>query len=185
MTDPTIDTNPFADLSVISLAQVKERVETDQSVELLRRREICSAITTVAKWLNIPPEMIPAAMSYLRPRLGGLHPIQLGVSERRIQNVRSLILSAFRIVGISTKLAPYMAKMSPAWQQLWNLLDDDTYGRTELSRLFRYCSANGVPPSKISDAISADFLTALETESLIKKTQGAPSICLPSMEPAS
>ena len=169
MTDPTIDTNPFADLSVISLAQVKERVEADQSVELLRRREICSAITTVAKWLNIPPEMIPAAMSYLRPRLGGLHPIQLGVSERRIQNVRSLILSAFRIVGISTKLAPYMAKMSPAWQQLWNLLEDDTYGRTELSRLFRYCSANGVPPSKISDAISADFLTALETESLIKK----------------
>ena len=169
MTDPTADTNPFADLTVISLATLKERVEEDRSVELLRRREICSAITTVAKWLNIPPEMIPAAMSYLRPRLGGLHPIQLGVSERRIQNVRSLILSAFRIVGISTKLAPYMAKMSPAWQQLWNLLEDDTYGRTELSRLFRYCSANGVPPSKISDAISADFLTALETESLIKK----------------
>ena len=169
MTDPTADTNPFADLTVISLATLKERVEEDRSVELLRRREICSAITTVAKWLNIPPEMIPAAMSYLRPRLGGLHPIQLGVSDRRIQNVRSLLLSAFRIAGISTKLAPYMAKMSPAWQQLWNLLEDDTYGRTELSRLFRYCSANGVPPSKISDAISADFLAALEAESLIKK----------------
>ena len=169
MTDPTADTNRFADLTVISLATLKERVEADQSVELLRRREICSAITTVAKWLNIPPEMIPAAMSYLRPRLSGLHPIQLGVSERRIQNVRSLLLSAFRIAGISTKLAPYMAKMSPAWQQLWNLLEDDTYGRTELSRLFRYCSVNGVAPSKVSDAISADFLAALETESLIKK----------------
>ena len=169
MTDPTADTNPFADLTVISLATLKERVEEDRSVELLRRREICSAITTVAKWLNMPPEMIPAAMSYLRPRLGRLHPIQLSVSERRIQNVRSLLLSAFRIAGISTKLAPYMAKMSPAWQQLWDLMEGDTYGRTELSRLFRYCSANGIVPSDLSDAISSDFLTALEAESLIKK----------------
>ena len=169
MTDPTVDPNPFADLTVISLATLKERVEEDRSVELLRRREICSAITTVAKWLNMPPEMIPAAMSYLRPRLRGLHPIQLGVSERRIQNVRSLLLSAFRIAGISTKLAPYMAKMSPAWQQLWDLMEGDRYGRTELSRLFRYCSANGIVPSDLSDAISSDFLTALEAESLIKK----------------
>ena len=115
MTDLTADTNPFADLTVISLATLKERVEEDRSVALLRRRDICSAITTVAKWLNIPPEMIPAAMSYLRPRLGRLHPVQLGVSERRIQNVRSLLLSAFRIAGISTKLAPYMAKMSSDW----------------------------------------------------------------------
>jgi integrase len=169
MTDPTVDPNPFADLTVISLATLKERVEEDRSVELLRRREICSAITTVAKWLNMPPEMIPAAMSYLRPRLGGLHPIQLGVSDRRIQNVRSLLLSAFRIAGISTKLAPYTAKMSPAWQQLWDLMEGDRYARTELSRLFRYCSANGIVPSEMSDAISSDFLTALEAESLIKK----------------
>ena len=169
MTDPTVDPNPFADLTMISLATLKERVEEDRSVELLRRREICSAITTVAKWLNMPPEMIPAAMSYLRPRLGGLHPIQLGVSDRRIQNVRSLLLSAFRIAGISTKLAPYTAKMSPAWQQLWDLMEGDRYGRTELSRLFRYCSANGIVPSDLSDVISSDFLTALEAESLIKK----------------
>ena len=169
MTDPTVDPNPFADLTVISLATLKERVEEDRSVELLRRREICSAITTVAKWLNMPPEMIPAAMSYLRPRLGGLHTIQLGVSDRRIQNVRSLLLSAFRIAGISTKLAPYTAKMSPAWQQLWDLMEGDRYGRTELSRLFRYCSANGIVPSDLSDVISSDFLTALEAESLIKK----------------
>ena len=169
MTDPTVDPNPFADLTMISLATLKERVEEDRSVELLRRREICSAITTVAKWLNMPPEMIPAAMSYLRPRLSRLHPIQLGVSERRIQNVRSLLLSAFRIAGISTKLAPYMAKMSSSWQQLWDLMEGDRYGRTELSRLFRYCSANGIVPFDLSDVISSDFLTALEAESLIKK----------------
>ena len=169
MTDPTACSNPFADPSMISLNQLKERIEADHSVGLLRRREICSAITTVSKWLNLPPEMIPAAMSYLRPLLGRLHPIQLGVSERRLQNVRSLLLSAFRIAEISTKLAPYMAKMSSDWQQLWDLMEGDTYGRTELSRLFRYCSANGIVPFEVSDAISSDFLTALEAESLIKK----------------
>ena len=109
MTDPTACSNPFADPSMISLTQLKDRIEADHSVGLLRRREICSAITTVSKWLNLPPEMIPAAMSYLRPLLGRLHPIQLGVSERRLQNVRSLLLSDFRIAGLSTKLATYMA----------------------------------------------------------------------------
>ncbi|MDC3221855.1 site-specific integrase [Planktomarina sp.] len=59
--------------------------------------------------------------------------------------------------------------MSPAWQQLWDLMEGDRYGRTELSRLFRYCSANGIVPSDLSDVISSDFLTALEAESLIKK----------------
>ncbi|MDB9850132.1 hypothetical protein OAC29_03105 [Planktomarina temperata] len=38
MTDPTVDPNPFADLTMISLATLKERVEEDRSVELLRRR---------------------------------------------------------------------------------------------------------------------------------------------------
>ena len=169
MTDPTACSNPFADPSVISLTQLKERIEADHSVGLLRRREICSAITSVSKWLNLPPEMIPAAMSYLRPLLGRLHPIQLGVSERRLQNVRSLLLSAFRIAGLSTKLATYMAQMSPAWQKLWDLMEGDTYGRTELSRFFRYCSANDVAPLGVTDAVSSDYLAALEAESLITK----------------
>ena len=168
MTHTTADTNPFANPNVISLAQLKERVEADHSVGLFKRREVCSTIATIAKWLDLPPEMIPAAMSYLRPLLGRLHPIQLGISERRIQNVKSLLLSAFRIAGLSTRLAPYMAKMSPAWQKLWDLMEGDTYGRTELSRLFRYCSANGITPLGVTDAVSSDYLAALEAESLIK-----------------
>ena len=108
MTDPTVDPNPFADLTVISLATLKERVEEDRSVELLRRREICSAITTVAKWLNIPPEMIPAAMSYLRPRLGGC-----------IQYSSALAIAAFKTSGHSCSLPFALQGSLQSWHLTW------------------------------------------------------------------
>jgi site-specific recombinase XerD len=62
-----------------------------------------------------------------------------------------------------------MAQLSPAWQKLWDLMEGDTYGRTELSRFFRYCSANDVAPLGVTDAVSSDYLAALEAESLITK----------------
>jgi hypothetical protein len=104
----TVDTNPFADLTVISLATLKERVEEDRSVELLRRREICSAITTVAKWLNMPPEMIPAAMSYLRPRLGRLH-----------QYSSALASAVFKTSGHSYSLPFVLWGSLQSWHLTW------------------------------------------------------------------
>ena len=163
-----LNDNPFADQSVISLSELKARIEEMRTVDLQRRRDISSALTNIAKWLNLPETMIPAAMSFIRPAMAKLHPITLNVSPRRIQNVRSLLMQAFRLAGLSTKLAPYQAKMNQDWSVLWGLIAGDRYARTELSRLFRYCSNQRIAPTDLNDSVSAEYLSALEAETLVK-----------------
>jgi hypothetical protein len=138
--------NPFADPSVISFADLRERILQNDALSFPRRREIASAINTAASWFSLPLEMVPASASFLRDRFKHVHPAKVNVSRRRIQNVRSLLMAGFRAEGITTKLAPYMTQMSPAWLALWQMLEGSTYHRTELSRLFRYCSNQGYWP---------------------------------------
>ena len=161
--------NPFADPSLISFAELQQQVWLNDKLSYPRRREIASAINTVATWFKLPLDMIPASTSFLRDRFKHVHPAHVNVSKRRIQNVRSLIMAAFRAEGITTKLAPYMTPMAPAWKKLWKIIDGSIYYRTELSRLFRYCSNQGINPDDLNDDISAAYLDALETEALVTK----------------
>jgi len=161
--------NPFADPSLISFTELQQKIWANDELSYPRRREIASAINTVAAWFKLPLDMIPASTSFLRDRFKHVHPAHVNVSKRRIQNVRSLIMAAFRAEGITTKLAPYMTPMAPAWKKLWEIIDGSIYYRTELSRLFRYCSNQGINPDDLNDDISAAYLDALETEALVTK----------------
>jgi len=161
--------NPFADPSLISFTELQQKIWANDELSYPRRREIASAINTVAAWFKLPLDMIPASTSFLRDRFKHVHPAHVNVSKRRIQNVRSLIMTAFRAEGITTKLAPYMTPMAPAWKTLWDMLEGSTYHRTELSRLFRYCSNQGNNPDELNDDISAAYLDALEAEALVTK----------------
>jgi integrase len=164
MTNPS--KNPFADPSLMTLGELKERILDMRHIDLQRRRDIASGLTSLAKWIGQPESMIPAAMSYIRPAMEKLHPAQLNVSHRRVQNVSSFVTQAFRLAGLSCNLAPYQTPMAPEWAVLWQPLS--TYARTELSRLFRYCSHKGIAPDQISDAVSAAYLQALTDESMVK-----------------
>ena len=161
--------NPFANPSLISFAELQQKIWVNDELSYPRRREIASAINTVATWFKLPLDLIPASTSFLRDRFKHVHPAHVNISKRRIQNVRSLIMAAFRAEGITTKLAPYMTPMAPAWKKLWEIIDGSIYYRTELSRLFRYCSNQGINPDDLNDDISAAYLDALETEALVTK----------------
>ena len=113
--------------------------------------------------------MMPASATYLRERFGRIHHDNIGVTKRRLQNVRSLIMAAFRAQGLSTQLAGYMETMNEDWQYLWEVIEGNTYFRTELSRLFRYCSKQRIPPISLNDEVSEAYLKALEEEALVKK----------------
>jgi site-specific recombinase XerD len=160
--------NPFANPEVISLAMLQDRIMANGVLAYPRKREMSSAINTVGAWFGLPLDMIPASATFLRDKFEHVHPSHVNVSKRRVQNVRSLVMSAFRAEGLSDKLAPYMCTMAPEWSSLWNLLEGQVYYRTELSRLFRYCSRQGILPSGISDAVLSNYLTALEAETLVK-----------------
>ena len=98
--------NPFADPSLISFAELQQKVWVNDELSYPRRREIASAINTVAAWFKLPLDMIPASTSFLRDRFKHVHPAHVSVSKRRIQNVRSLIMAAFRAEGLRLSLHP-------------------------------------------------------------------------------
>ena len=160
--------NSFSDTRLINLETLREQVLENYDLSFPRRREIASAINTLSKWCSLPLAAMPASATYLRERFKNLHPDLLGVSKRRLQNVRSLILAGFRAQGLSTKLSRYMEPMSTDWAELWNLMNGETYFKTELSRFFHYCSKQRIAPASVTDDTSQDYLRALENETLIK-----------------
>ena len=160
--------NHFSDTALLSLAELKTRVEQDCKLDARKQREMVSAINTTAKWLNLPAEMIPASATFLRGKFQEIHPAHHHVAKRRVQNIKSLILSAMRSQGLSTKLGSYLAKMSPPWLKLWDIIEGEHYYRTEFSRFFRYCSKQEIAPSTITDQILVEYLNALEAESFVK-----------------
>jgi len=58
--------NHFSDTALLSLAELKTRLEQDCKLDARKQREMISAINTTAKWLNLPAEMIPASATFLR-----------------------------------------------------------------------------------------------------------------------
>ena len=160
--------NHFSDTALLSLAELKTRVEQDSKLDARKQREMVSAINTIAKWVNLPTEMMPASATFLRGKFQEIHPAHHHVTKRRVQNIKSLILSAMRSQGLSTKLGSYLAKMSPPWLKLWDIIEGEQYYRTEFSRFFRYCSKQEIAPSAISDQVLADYLQALKAESFVR-----------------
>jgi integrase len=159
--------NAFADASIPSFEVVREQIAADYSIPHQLRMDMVSAINRLETWFDRPLSMIPASAAFLRQLFRNFHPAQAGVTERRVQNVRSLLLRAMRTVGLSTKLANYQTAMSDSWRNLYDALPG-RYERTALSRFFRYCSKQNILPGDVDNGVSAVYLTVLEQESLVK-----------------
>ncbi len=159
--------NPFVPADQMTMADAFELIESDEELTLQRRRNICSAIRTFAKLIGQDPGFMPAHPGYYRPVLKRLHPEQCGVSKKRLQNIKSDVLFAMRRVGSIGDGRSYLAPLSPAWQALWDHAVHQGHFRYYLSRLMRYCSAHGIPPEDLNDAVSERFLTSLVDESFI------------------
>lgn len=159
--------NPFSDPQIPSLAWLREQIEHHAGLPRQQRRDMASACNTTAKWFGLLPSAIPASTAFLRKRFDRLHPSHLGVSARRIGNVKSLLLRAIREAGLSSALTGYQCPMSPEWRNLYDRIDDK-YLRTGLSRFMRYCTKQGISPAAVDDGVARNYLQALETESLVK-----------------
>jgi hypothetical protein len=159
--------NPFSDPSIPSMKWLRDTIASRYGMAHQRRMDMVSAINMIEKWCNQPLSMTPANAAYLRQFFKSFHHIHVGISKRRVGNVKSLVLAAMREAGLSTKLAPYHCALTDEWQALYDQMHDK-YHRSALSRLMRYCSAGGISPAAMSDCVAADYLEALEAESLIK-----------------
>jgi integrase len=156
----------FVDPHRITLEDVGSRTQADESLSPARRAAIRSAISTLARVMGMPPAMVPADLNFIRRKLERVSPAAAGVKDKRYSTVRSQVLFALRHLGLVGK-GTYLTPIARDWAHLWLQLPGK-YARTGFSRFFRYCSARGLGPGDVDDAIARDFLVALTAESLIK-----------------
>lgn len=156
----------------MNLKQVVENLAADAALPAKQKRDLLSAINTLAKWLERPLDMIPADRRQIRTVLEELNHSQLGVSKKRLQNVRSLLNQALDqgMVGQARKSA---VPLSNAWSVLIARVPEN-WRRYKLTQLARYCSAKDIAPDRVDGEVFKVWLIdRTETASLAKKPERA------------
>ncbi|HEY0418136.1 MAG TPA: site-specific integrase, partial [Acetobacteraceae bacterium] len=154
----------------ISFAEVITRLQADPSLTDGRRQAMISALRTLARLLGTDPAALPAEPQGLRHRLAATSPAAGGLSRTRWANIRSLTLAALKQAGLRTMPGRAPKPLDPAWDALRRRLPDAQF-RHGLSRFMSFCCTQQVMPGAVNAAHFDRFRQALETDSLVQKTQ--------------
>lgn len=143
----------------ITLADVIAALPT-AGLSARRQQEIASALHTIARALGRPPDCIPAKPRQLSARLKEIAPHAIGISRRRLNNIRSLARAGLAVV-LPMSPGRHTNKLSPGWDALSRGLPSRR-ARTSLSRFMRFCSAAGIEPLAVSEATFSEFRSHLD-----------------------
>ncbi len=150
----------------ITFAELKTRIMTHEALSLTRRRDMVSALATMAKAMGLPPEFLAAEPVTLRPRLATMTAAKAGVRPGRWRNVMSLVASAMALEGIVRIQGRTREPLAPAWAALLAPLDTTPGAHFHIWRFARFCGGKGITPEGVTDAILADYLHDLTHFSL-------------------
>ena len=152
-----------------TLADLIEAAKADPDLTPNQRCNVVSAIRRFGIWCRLNPSSLPAAHRAVAERFDGLHWKQLDISKKRFQNVRSLMVFGLnRYVRLEI---PMRGKgLSEEWAALRRCLQDEKL-RFGLSRLIGYCSARGIAPDEVDDAVAAELFQWMSSATLTKKPE--------------
>jgi hypothetical protein len=151
-----------------TLADVLAAIERDASLPEPKREAWCCSIRRIANFLEREPAQLPARLLALRFGVARLHHVQLGVSRKTLQNHLANLKAAIRQFASVERMSGRGVPLNAAWQALYDKLSVPRL-RLGLVGFFRYCSANGVEPSFVSDkAVEAFVRYASEVQFTVK-----------------
>lgn len=160
--------NPFTTDAQLTLQDVFDLIAADTGLPVQRRRNLQSALRAVGKLMKRDLALLPAHPRFYRDLFKDLHPEHCGLSQSRISNIKSDLRAALRHTGCIEQGQAYLAPLTPVWQALRDDAEDAGVRARYLSRFMRYCSANGISPNDVDDAVSERFRQALIEESFVK-----------------
>ena len=150
-----------------TFSDVMERIREMDELSKSRRRDIISALRSMAKFFGLRPEEVPANTNWLRHRLRQFHPKQVGITEKYLANVKSAVLAALKLTGSNNVHTAWQPPMNTAFQTLYDAVPDrmQVY---KLSRFFRWCSDQGLSPDQVTDTLIEAFEDAVTEATLVK-----------------
>lgn len=154
----------FARDGFATLADVIKLVHADAGLSPSKRRSMIKNIEKACQWFNLSPSDVIAHPMNLRPRFARVSPGGLGISRKRIQNVRSALKAALRRVHLIDGRS-FKVPLSAAWRALLATIPD-RYLRDKVRCIASYASATGVNPDQVDNAFSERLLAALLADRL-------------------
>jgi integrase len=151
----------------ITLAGVIDRLEGKADLGPTRRRDLISAVRTAARLLHRNPAEIAASLPDLRDRLETIHPLQAGLSAKRLANVKSDLAAAVNMARTTIRIRPRKRGLRPEWEAFIGSLEQP-WQRYTFARLARFCSAANIKPTELADAVVDDFQRHLSQTHLAK-----------------
>jgi integrase len=154
-----------AALNEPSLADAIVHIEQSEALRPEKRSHWACSIRFVARALDRPSSLVPARWTAVRPRLAETHPSQLGVTAKTFANHRANLRAALNLFCAEKNVPRRGSPLGEAWSRLWVSIDDDRK-RNQLSRFFRYLSAQGISPDAVDDGVVQAFLSDWEKTGL-------------------
>ncbi len=132
----------------------------------IKRRDLTSSLSTVARWVGRAPEDAPLRPEFLRAEVMTKSAEAFGVTPGRKTNVKTDITFIMLRLGL---LDEEPLALTPAWEAL--LAPFDKQSMIYLRRFARYCGARDVGPNDVVSHHIMDFTTFLETRTLTPRPQ--------------
>jgi hypothetical protein len=141
----------------LTLAGVLTSLEHGGKLTATRRRDLISAAKRVAILLGNEPAAIALDMAAISARLAAVNPVAVGITTKRLANIRSDFLAGVKASGMMPANALGKSPLSAAWTGLFEQLSG-LRPLIGLSRLARFASARGLAPKDINDDVIGDFI---------------------------
>jgi integrase len=121
------------------------------------RRHWATSLRQIAKALDKPLEVIPARYSAVRADLSNLHQVPAGLTLKTLQNHKSNVKRALLWLAHERGVPEHGAPLTSDWEALRSQIEDALV-RSRLSSLMRYCSAKGIAPGDVDEAVVDCFM---------------------------
>lgn len=159
--------SPFVNPNGMMMATVLSKLDT-VDVSDIQRRDLKSAVRSVCRLVERRPEEVPANINWVHIRLRRIHPVQVGISEKRLKNIRSGVLKALELCGASRERSDWLRPPSQAWVSLLDTIPNK-HDRWKLSQLAQFCTAAMVEPMEVADHHVKALIEALENDTFVDK----------------
>ena len=138
--------------SAPTLADVLSAV-AESDLPLRTVKQISADIRIVASWWNRDPVHIAAHPGVLRNKLASLHHQNVGVSAKRLANIKCSLRRGLELIGhVSDRPSTKPIEMlTGCWRELWDLIAG-SWRAPQLAQFFRFCAAQDVAPEGVTDA---------------------------------
>lgn len=150
-----------------TLADIREKITADTSLPPTRQRDLLSALSRVESLFQRKLGDIRADPPTIRGLFANASAAALGISDKTLANIRSLVVQAVRSYGEAPEPLAKRIPLSASWEALMASIKVKHH-HDALRRLAAYGSAMQIAPPQVTSDTLIGLFEALEAEELVK-----------------